>query len=61
MSVDIKVISVDEKMGKVILMLKGYIYIIYMLYIRLWLYSITRIIKSIIYSLTQLLGHIKGA
>ena len=61
MSVDIKVISVDEKMGKVILMLKGYIYIIYILYIRLWLYSITRIIKGIIYSLTQLLGHIKGA
>ena len=45
MSVDIKVISVDEKFGKDILKLKGYILYIFQLFrfLRLWLYPITTI------------------
>ena len=54
MSVDIKVISVDEKFGKDILKLEGCILYIFQPFriLRLWLYPITRIIKGIIYLLT---------
>ena len=55
MSVDIKVTLVDEKLGKDILKLKGYILYIFQLFrfFRLWLYPITTIIKGIIYLLTS--------
>ena len=55
MSVDIKVILVDEKLGKDTLKLKGYILYIFQLFrfFRLWLYPITTIIKGIIYLLTS--------
>ena len=51
MSVDIKVISIDEKFGKDILKLQGYILYTFQpfWFLRLWLYSITTIIKGIIY------------
>ena len=51
MSVDIKVISVDEKFGKDILKLKGYILYICrpFRFLRLWLYPNTTIIKGMIY------------
>ena len=57
MSVDIKVISVDEKFGKDILKLKGYMLYIFQpfRFLRLWLYAITTIIKSLIYLLTSVI------
>ena len=57
MSVDIKVISVDEKFGKDILKLKGYILYIFQpfQFLRLWLYPITKIIIGIIYLLTSVI------
>ena len=57
MSVDIKVISVDEKFGKDILKLQGYILYTFQpfWFLRLWLYSITTIIKGIIYLLTSVM------
>ena len=49
MYVDIKVISDDEKFGKDILKLQGYMLYIFQpfRFLTLWLYSITTIIKSI--------------
>ena len=57
MSVDIKVISVDEKFGKDILKLKGYMFYIFQpfRFLRLWLYPIATIIKSLIYLLTSVI------
>ena len=57
MSVDIKVISVDEKVGKDILKLQGYILHIFQpfRFLRLSLYPITTIIKGIIYLLTSVI------
>ena len=57
MSVDIKVISVDEKFGKDILKLQGYILYIFQpfRFLRLWLYPVTTIIKGIIYLLTSVM------
>ena len=51
MSVDVQVISVDEKFEKDVLKLQGYILYIFqpLQFLRLWLYSITTIIKGIIY------------
>ena len=57
MSVDIKVISVDEKFGKDILKLKVYIFYIFQpfRFFSLWLYPITTIVKGIIYLLTSVI------
>ena len=57
MSVEIKVISVDEGFGKDILKLKGYILYIFQPFrlLRLWLYPITTIIKGVIYLLTSVI------
>ena len=57
MSVDIKVISDDEKFGKDILKLQGYMLYIFQpfRFLTLWLYSITTIIKSIIYLSTSVI------
>ena len=62
MSVDIKVISVDEKFGKDILKLKGYILYIFQpfRFLGLWLYPITTIIKGIIYLSTSVMQVISG-
>ena len=51
MSVDIRTISVDEKFGKDILKLQGYILYIFQpfRFLRLCLYPITTVIKGIIY------------
>ena len=57
MYVDIKVISDDEKFGKDILKLQGYMLYIFQpfRFLTLWLYSITTIIKSIIYLSTSVI------
>ena len=57
MSLDIKVISVDEKFGKDILKLQGYILYIFQSFrfLRLWLYPITTINEGIIYLLTSVI------
>ena len=61
MPVDIKFISVDEKFGKDILKLQGYILYIFQpfRFLRLWLYPITTIIKDNILINVSYAGHAK--
>ena len=55
MSIDIKVILVDEKFGKDILKLQDYILYIFQpfRFLKSWLCPVTTIIKGIIYLLTS--------
>ena len=62
MPVDVKVISVDEKVGKDILKLKVYILYIFQpfRFLRLWLYTITTIVESKIYLLISVIRAISN-